>query len=85
MITINELECAFNNTLFYKSAMIKNSLDKTFGLFHNKVIKETDSYFIVEMMPKSFTKGLNSLKVKFNYTLSYNGDLKRVESIKIEK
>lgn len=82
---IQDLNNAFNNALFYKAGMIQNGLDCHFGCYDNKVIEETNSYFIVEMTPKPFAKKLKRTKVIFGFTNSFEKGLKKICDIKVVK
>lgn len=82
---VQDLKKAFNNAIFYKIGMIKNGLDGYFGLYENRVIEETNSYFIVEMTPKPFTRKLKKTKVKFDFTNSIEKNFKKICDIKTIK
>lgn len=80
---LSKLKQAFSHTLFYKSAMIKNSLDRCFGLYENNVTFESEKSFIVEMNPKFYTNGLKKMNVKFDFIDVNN--LKKIINVSIVK
>lgn len=80
---INNIQQAFNNTLFYKSVMIKNSLDTHFGHYNHNIIEENGCYFVVEMKPQSYMKKLKPIKVKFEFIPSNYGQLNKINKISL--
>lgn len=82
---IKELKLAFNNTLFYKSGMVKIGLENHFGSYESNVIEEAPTYFVVEMKPYPFAKSMKRAKVKFDFIKSEVPTLNKVINISLVK
>ena len=61
-----DLKRVYNNVVFHKTAMIKNSLDNYYGSYEHNIVEDNNNYFIIEMTPKPFTNGLNKMSIKFD-------------------